>query len=231
MAIRLTESRLRQIIREEVTGLDFSAQIDSSIAAPPRGAVVRAVRGKLGAGTSDQSLARDIAALVFKGALKKKAPVSAELRELIMKAQSGDPTAMTDLFNAARRSTILAPSATPAPRPASPPPAAPPSPTQSSYPNLTVKRVKGYDMVDRPIMMRRAVITGNATPVEQIAVECQGWYDENDLKRAKMQGLEAVTQKMMDLSEFRWQAKKRGMEATPELARQVAQIFIDLDLY
>jgi hypothetical protein len=36
---------------------------------------------------------------------------------------------------------------------------------------------------------------------------------------------------MMDLSEFRWQAKKRGMEATPELAMQVAQIFIDLDLY
>ena len=80
-------------------------------------------------------------------------------------------------------------------------------------------------------MMRRAEITGKATPVEQIAVECQGWYGEDVMKRAKMQGLEGVTQKMMDLSEFRYQAKKRGMEATPELAMQVAQIFIDLDLY
>lgn len=231
MAIRLTESRLRQIIREEVAGLDLASQINSAIAAPPRGAVVRAVKDRLGDGTSDHKLARDIASLVFRGAMKKKTPVSPELKDLIMKAQGGDPTAMTDLFNAARQSTILAPSASPAPRRPSPPPAAPASPAQSSYPNLTVQKVKGYDVWDRPIMMKRAVITGNATPVEQIAVECQGWYDENDLKRAKAQGLEAVTQKMMDLSEFRWQAKKRGMEATPELARQVAQIFIDLDLH
>jgi hypothetical protein len=95
---------------------------------------------------------------------------------------------------------------------------------------LTVKRTMLYAPSDRTFMGNRAVVTGAATPVEEIAVECQGWFDASSFRRTKSLGLEAVTEKILNLSEFKYQAKKRGMEATPELAMQVAQIFIDLDL-
>jgi hypothetical protein len=95
---------------------------------------------------------------------------------------------------------------------------------------LTVKKTTLYAPSDRTRMGKRATITGTATPVEEIAVECQGWFDEVSFRRTKSLGLEAVTEKILNLSEFKYQAKKRGMEATPELAMQVAQIFIDLDL-
>jgi len=95
---------------------------------------------------------------------------------------------------------------------------------------LTVKKTKLFGVSDRVSMGNRAVVTGTATPVEEIAVECQGWFDSVEIRNAKRSGVDAVTEKILNLREFQWQAKKRGMEATPELAMQVAQIFIDLDL-
>jgi hypothetical protein len=239
MSVRLTESLLRQIIREEVSSLtrrrrmvesaELSAEIDNAIVAPPRGALLKGLRTKLGDVTSnrDRDLAVSIASLVFGGAKRKKITVSQGLRDLIMRAQEEDPAAMDALFNAARQSTKLATSASPtASRPATP--SAPPTPRASG--GLTVKDTLLYAPSDRTFMGKRATITGTATPAEEIAVECQGWFDSVEIRNAKRSGVDAVTEKILNLREFQWQAKKRGLEATPELAAQVAKIFIDYDL-
>lgn len=240
MPTSTAESLLRRIIREEVSNLtrrrrmvesaELSAEIDNVIVAPPRGALLKGLRAKLGDGASnrDRSLAVSIASLVFGGAKRKKMTVSQELKDLIMKAQQEDPAAMDALFNAARQSTKLAATASPAPAPSGSPVPAPPNPRTSG--GLTVQRVKLIDFNDRPFMGTRAVITGPVTLAEEIAEKCQGWFDAVEMKAVKKRGLEAVADKLMGLSEFRWQAKKRGLEATPELAAQVARIFIDLDL-
>jgi len=240
MSVSLAESLLRQTIREEVSNLarrrrmvesaELSAEIDNAIVAPPRGALLKGLRTKLGDATSnrDRNLAVSIASLVFGGAKRKKITVSQDLRDLIMRAQREDPAAMDALFNAARQSAKLAASASPtASRPA-------PAPSASSTPRasggLTVKNTLLYAPSDRTFMGKRAVITGTATPAEEVAVACQGYFDSTEVRRAKSQGPEAFIGKIMNLFEFQYQAKKRGLEPTPELAAEVAKIFIDYDL-
>jgi len=95
---------------------------------------------------------------------------------------------------------------------------------------LKMQKTKLYAPSDRVSWGQRAVVTGTATLAEEIAVECQGWFDPVTIRNAKRRGIDAVAAMIMSLSEFKWQTKKRGLEATPELAAEVAKIFIDLDL-
>jgi len=118
MAIKLTESRLRQIVREEVAnlprrnrrpsrlreGLSLPAQIDDAIAmtSPPEAALER-IRDNLASGIDDEQLANTICAILSMGG-----NVGPELQRVCDGAQSGDLRAMTQLFNAARQSIELA---------------------------------------------------------------------------------------------------------------------------
>ena len=93
---------------------------------------------------------------------------------------------------------------------------------------LRIKNMTLYHPSGRSFNGRRAVITGNSTPVEMLAVELQGWFNPDDFSRMKSLGLEAVVKKIMNISEFGYQAKRRGLEATPEIAAEVAKILIDI---
>lgn len=122
MAIRLTESRLRQIIREETANLTrrprsrrlresqmaLPDQVDDAIAmSRPPEAVLNRIRRQLGDGLDDPQLARTICAILSMGG-----NVGPELQRVCDAAESGDPRAMAQLFDAARSSVELAESLT-----------------------------------------------------------------------------------------------------------------------
>jgi hypothetical protein len=118
MAIRLTESRLRQIIREEASnltrsnrrnrrlneGLDLAAQIDDAIAmsAPPEPAL-RRYRRQLGDGLDDMQLAKGLFLLIT-----RNGNVGPELEALGDRIMAGDEQAVYEFCDAARQSVELA---------------------------------------------------------------------------------------------------------------------------
>jgi len=118
MAIRLTESRLRQIIREEASnltrsnrrtrrlneGLDLPAQMDDAIAmASPPEALLARYRRQLGDGLDDLTLARRIFLIMANGG-----NVGPELQALGDRIMAGDQDAVYEFCDAARQSVELA---------------------------------------------------------------------------------------------------------------------------